>query len=291
VNYLCLLNDKTLVEKQTSGAALVQDLAVPPDWYASGSPIQGSSVDLHVGNILLPGKAGQDEGSADKPLQLYAIESGQTAIVSTLERLCLPNDIAAIGFPPSHVSVKGILMTNPGHVDPGYEGPLRFTVINMGKERYVLKAKDAIVTVLFLKLVQPCERGWVTRRDGKKGGPPTQNDINQLSPDFLDVQARAEKLVKEKIEDANIKLKRSEVKMAVIGTVVSAVLTAIVLSFLAWLSGLQDLKEKVATLQASQSVTNVQSQVDQLKRELNELKAAAAPPSQSNTKPKDTTTK
>jgi deoxycytidine triphosphate deaminase len=107
---------------------------------------------LHIGNIYLPGSIGSVNGSADKPVELFALEPGQTAIVSTVEELALTEEIAAIGFPPSKVSVQGLLMTNPGHIDPGYSGPLRFTVINMGKSSYVLRRNDAIVTVLFIQL-------------------------------------------------------------------------------------------------------------------------------------------
>ncbi|HXH11371.1 MAG TPA: hypothetical protein VNP04_16615 [Alphaproteobacteria bacterium] len=53
-------------------------------------------------------------------------------MVLTLEEFNLPGSIAVVGFPPSHVSFQGILMTNPGHVDPGYVGRMRFTVMKKG---------------------------------------------------------------------------------------------------------------------------------------------------------------
>src|SRR6266481_1005052 len=68
------------------------------------------------------------------------------------EELKMPDNFLDIGFPPSKVSVQGILMTNPGQVDPGYEGRLRFTVINMGSQDFVLREGDVIVSLILMEL-------------------------------------------------------------------------------------------------------------------------------------------
>jgi deoxycytidine triphosphate deaminase len=157
---MSLLDDRALVANVTgTGKPLVTNLkAKNGQWFDAESPIQACSVDLHIGKIFIPGKSGKDEGSQDSPLDLHTLESGQTAVVSTLEDLCLPHDISAIGFPPNRISVQGILMTNPGHIDPGYSGPMRFTIINMGKTHFVLRREDPIVTLLFMKLSQPVQK-------------------------------------------------------------------------------------------------------------------------------------
>lgn len=64
----------------------------------------------------------------------------------------MPAKLAGIGFPPTSVSAKGVLMTNPGHVDPGFIGHLQFTLINMGKDRFTLAQADRIVTLLLFEL-------------------------------------------------------------------------------------------------------------------------------------------
>jgi dCTP deaminase len=261
-----LLNDKSLLERQLANP-IINGLAVPKDWYAEDSPIQSSSVDLHIGKIFLPGKTGKAEGSADCPIELHALEPGQTAIVSTLEELCLPNDIGAFGFPPSRVSVTGLLMTNPGHVDPGYAGPLRFTVINMGKTDFVLRRNDSIVTLLFIKLIQAAEKDWLQRRGGRRGSTPKQSDLNLLSPDFLDVKSRAATAAKTEIEAAGIKLKAREV-------IVSLVSAALGAGLLGWITGIQDLKSKVDALEKSLNVTQVQQQVTDMDRRLKIIEQA-----------------
>jgi dCTP deaminase len=261
---VCLFGDKALVEN-IAGASTpwVIGLKRPDDWYGSDSPIQAASVDLHIGKIFVPGRTGEKEGSEHRPLTLHALEPGQTAIVSTLETLRLPSHIAAIGFPPSHISVKGLLMTNPGHVDPGYSGPMRFTVINMGKVDYTLSHGDQIVTLLFLQVSPVVQKNWVERHDGKSGRLPNQNDLDRLSPDFLDVGARAEAVAKIEVANEGIRLKRREI----IGSILAAVGSAVILAVLYSWSGVQDLKSKVAELDKSLSVTQLQQRVEQLEQE------------------------
>jgi dUTPase len=143
---MALLKDDELVPLVTGANPIVTDLPMPPalpappagaapdPWYGSKSPVQASSVDLHIGAILLPGVDEDDPGSVTKPQTDLALKFGHTVVITTQEQLNLPNSIAAFGFPPAHLSFRGLLMTNPGHVDPGYAGPMRFTVMNVGKE-------------------------------------------------------------------------------------------------------------------------------------------------------------
>src|SRR5580658_9219122 len=135
-----LLNDEMLCSYvNRPDPLLVKDLPEREDWFDKDSPVQPSSIDLHIGSILLPGtKLGMD-GSEERPLSTRSLGPGETAIITTLETLNLPSNVAAIGFPPSSVSKQGLLMTNPGHVDPGYVGPMHFTVINMGREEFSLR--------------------------------------------------------------------------------------------------------------------------------------------------------
>ena len=91
---------------------------------------------------------------------------GQTAVISTLETIDFPDNIAGIGFPPSHLSIRGLLITNPGHVDPGYKGKMTFTVINMAKDPIALiPEKMEIVTLLLFELDSNVKSGFTARRE------------------------------------------------------------------------------------------------------------------------------
>ena len=72
----------------------------------------------------------------------------------TAEKLSLPNDIAATAYAMNSQSSEGFLVLNPGHVDPGYEGPLEIKAVNLRKVPLALGIGDPIFTVIFQSLGQ-----------------------------------------------------------------------------------------------------------------------------------------
>jgi deoxycytidine triphosphate deaminase len=93
-----LLSDEALVSYVTGANPLVQGLEQPKDWYAQNSPVQPCSIDVRIGEISIPAS------NASRPVRSeteYILKPGETAVVTTLESLWLPSNIAAIGFSPS----------------------------------------------------------------------------------------------------------------------------------------------------------------------------------------------
>jgi deoxycytidine triphosphate deaminase len=162
-------------------------------WDSSGSPIQPCSIDLHVGEIFVPGVVADAVGSVSKGKTAHSLESGRSVVVQSLEKLCLPDDVGAIALPPSRISSKGIFIANFGHVDPGYEGHMRFTLINMGKEPYLFSKGDDVITILFFR-IEKTQSGWKVRNTSARA--ITQDEVNVLAEDFGDMDARVTKLVK-----------------------------------------------------------------------------------------------
>jgi dCTP deaminase len=195
---MSLLRDEDLIARinlDPPGVPYVEGLKLPSDPYSSDSPVQGTSLDLHIGNIYLPGKKKNELGGVDNPKSQHWLETGRTAVLTTKEKLRFPNDVAGFGFPPSTVSFQGLLMTNPGHVDPGYEGFMRFTVINMAKEPFELKRGDRIVRLLLFKLDAPVHAGYGARHP-EPSRLPNEEDISRLSEDFVNVDRRAKKIAR-----------------------------------------------------------------------------------------------
>src|SRR5271155_4044743 len=113
-----LLTDGQLRDELRANPNIIHGLDTA-DWSHLTSHIQPCSVDLHIGDIYLPG-----DSAPGLPGNLLArneltLATGQTAVLVTRERLNMARNWAAYGFPPSHVSAGGLLMTNPGHIDPG----------------------------------------------------------------------------------------------------------------------------------------------------------------------------
>jgi dCTP deaminase len=256
-----LLNDETLCEYVTRPDPLVKNLSAPKDWFAADSPVQPSSIDLHIGSIFLPGtKLGMD-GSEEKPLANHTLGPGETAIITTLETLELPGNIAAMGFPPSRISKQGILMTNPGHIDPGYSGPMHFTVINMGRQEFSLRNAEMIVTVLFFEMPSAAKRDYATRTGGTPFGPPRQEDINRLSADFLDVNNRATDVAAKEVASAGLRLEQFKARERIIVGIMT-LLVAAAGWFGAWVTGASELKVRIGKLEQAQAVTEASLSLD-----------------------------
>jgi dCTP deaminase len=127
---MMLLRDEEIYKLLKAEVPLITNVPTIQDDYGKDSWVQPASLDLHVGKIYVPEVNSEDFGGTKNPKPNCVLEPGHTAVVETKESLKLPPNIAAIGFPPSHVSAQGLLTTNPGHVDPGYVGHLSLTIIN-----------------------------------------------------------------------------------------------------------------------------------------------------------------
>ena len=232
---MSLLRDQDLIANLTAQAPTtpyVEGVEIPADPYSKDSPIQPSSIDLHIGGIYLPGTRKKDEGGEGNPKADHTLQTGETAVVTTKEKLKFPANIAGFGFPPSRVSFRGLLMTNPGHVDPGYEGVMRFTVINMAKEAYHLSSGDRIVRLLLFRMDSDAHTDW-KQRNPAGSGLPTQADINRLSKDFVDVESRAKRIAK-----------AQGVKVGLILTSAFALLGVVLQAHLIYRQDIEDLKKR-----------------------------------------------
>jgi len=260
-----LLKDDELNPLITGQNPIVTDHGYNDDWYAKVSPIQPCSIDLTIGNIYLPGVKRGERGRATTPEENVSLQRGQTAIITTRENLQLRPNLAAIGFPPSHVSFRGLLMTNPGHVDPGYVGPLHFTVINMGSREYELKRGDGIVTLLIFELSGPSHRDWQARGNPTPSPPIKQGSIDVLSKDFLDVERRAKKIT-------TTALTKASLFASVIAIAVSALIPVATAFYKPeWR---YDLEKQIAAVKESTSVAKTEARVTILETDLAAIKAA-----------------
>jgi dCTP deaminase len=268
-----LLSDTQLHAELTAHPDYIQGFNAA-DWTRSDSPIQPSSVDLHVGTIYCPG-----ESTPEAPDRLIArktlkLSTGQTAVITTQECLTFPLEWSAYGFPPSHLSAKGLLMTNPGHVDPGFSGKLRFTVINMSAEPFHLTEGDAIVTLLIHKLETPAEHGFNDRRTAdKKGalGDPTWNEVSVLAKDFVNVETRSKAIATDAIKANEAKTNRWTAGIAAVAAVLGIAATAIVNHF----SGVQALQNDVNDVKSKIEIVEVKNQIKTLSDRVTSLEKAA----------------
>lgn len=266
-----LLTDSDLVTEVTKNSPIIEDVPLPPggNWFANNSAVQPSSIDLHIGQIFLPEMKQGGPGREETPLQTWILQPGHTAVVATKERFVLPNNIAGIGFPPDSVSSQGILMTNPGHIDPGYNGILRFTLINMGSKPYPLRVMDPIVTILLFELTTAVHSDYAARRPGQIFGTTgIQRTLDRLSADFVDFERRAKRIAKTHIAKAAL-------WAATVPAVVSAIIALITAFAVSWFS--PSWKEPVQELRKDMAVLQTKADSLDFKTDLRVLQSKADP--------------
>jgi dCTP deaminase len=177
--------------------AYVMDGASAQPQQVDALQVRSASLDLTVGEIFIPGSSPDALGGSNSGKREHNLDQGHTAVIRTRELLRIGPRRAAIAFPPAHESLKGLLMTNPGHIDPGYEGPLHCTVINMGHDSYQLRRGSEIMRVLFFELddvaqAVPIPAGLPPPRNVPN--PITNELLSRLSIDFVDVEKRAQSI-------------------------------------------------------------------------------------------------
>src|SRR5581483_8187980 len=114
------------------------------------SSIQPASYDLRVGTIFREGQI--INGAHPDHAKQFSIQPGELVSIFTLEELRLPADTAGVAFAMNSLSSQGLLVLNPGHVDPGYEGPLTVKALNLRKTPISIYLGLPIFTLVLFKI-------------------------------------------------------------------------------------------------------------------------------------------
>jgi deoxycytidine triphosphate deaminase len=249
---------------------IASNIEIPTPPFGPQSSIQPSSLDLRIGTIFLPEAPEDEEGGMGSETIEHWLDPGHTAVVSTLEELRLPSHIAGFGFPPTRISANAILMTNPGHIDPGYIGYLSFTVINMGKRTFCLKRGDTIVTCLLMKLRYPVSLDYTAQGHGPKGSRPSRKEVDQLSRDFLNFSRRsteiADAVATERLEEIRRNTHRRD--LIAIGVGLVALLLALLPLYFAFLPPILELKEFSGEVRSTSRLKAIEQRLEQIERKL-----------------------
>jgi dCTP deaminase len=268
------LNDESLVKLITGVDPIIRDVPQPPggNWYGPDSAVQPLSVDLHIGEIHVPPKEPESTQRPQEPRSEYILRAGYTAIIKTGETLVIPSDMAGFGFPPADVSIKGLLMTNPGHVDPGYVGAMHFTVINMAREDYTLRRGDRIFTLLLVDLEEEVHSDYLKRRKGQVKQVSLKPALDRLCLDFANVESRAARIVDDAVSKAELSVKNLGHKVAIWVVVLGGFFTLLTAGFQYFKPGWTDLDRRITKIEAVQEAKNeADKRVDELSRRLDEF--------------------
>jgi len=144
---------------------------------------QPCSYDLRIGTIFRDGQIINEYH--EKANSKFIIPPGEIVSIATLEEIRLPNDVAATAFPINSQSRKGLMVLNPGHVDPGFNGFLTVKVINLRKVPLPISRGDKIFTIIFEGLPKPVSDPYTSNNPRhKREGFISQQDL-EVSPKSL----------------------------------------------------------------------------------------------------------
>ncbi len=150
---------------------------------AVNSSIQPASYDMRVGTIFRDGKIINDvHEERDRP---FMIQPGEIVSIFTMEELKIPANIVGVAFAINKWSSEGFLVLNPGHIDPGYEGPLTVKAINLRKAPISISRGQPIFTVIFQEIgsstTHPYPRPNQTRSERERSFHAREQEVGPAS--------------------------------------------------------------------------------------------------------------
>jgi deoxycytidine triphosphate deaminase len=240
------------------------------DFSGPRSQIQAASLDLTIGDIFIPGTDANKPGGSGSPHTKVCLREGRIAVIRTQESLALPSNLVALGFPPASLSIQGVLMTNPGQIDPGYRGPMHLTIINMSKEPLPLQRGQRVIRLIFAKLDAVPSADYQARHPDRVASPITDELLQALSIDFLNVEQRANDIVK----SAQV---RTGIWSAAIAAAVGIVVACLTTFIPRYFDRYYALESGLNTLAAKVDVATLKDRVDRLESAAKPAVAASAP--------------
>ena len=139
--------------------------------------IQPASVDIRLGNTF-----GVVEDSSTGIITLeseieyktiksdtYILLPGQFVLATTMEYVCLPDNLTAFVEGRSSLGRMGLFIQNAGWVDPGFKGEITLELFNANRCAIELKAGRRIGQLVFAEMDRAALKPYRGKYQGQKG--------------------------------------------------------------------------------------------------------------------------
>ncbi|MEO9805492.1 MAG: hypothetical protein ABJF04_19690 [Reichenbachiella sp.] len=140
---MAILNKHQLVKLAQSSELLGNDY--------DENNFQPSSYDLRIGALYKDKKIWSDSYPHKKKYNV-TVKPGEIVNMLTLEDVKIPNDCCGTVFAINRMSSRGFLILNPGHIDPGFHGPLSICAINLSNKNEILDLRQSVFTLILKRL-------------------------------------------------------------------------------------------------------------------------------------------
>jgi deoxycytidine triphosphate deaminase len=144
--------------------------------------LKSASYDLRAGTIYVDGEiisASHGTGS-----NKVAVKPSQIITLLTLEDVNIPNDCIGTVFALNSMSSTGFLILNPGHIDPGYKGPITICAINLSKQETFLFLGMPIFTIIISRLDSKLDKKELYQGNTFKVNERKEYEAKQLNKRF-----------------------------------------------------------------------------------------------------------
>jgi dCTP deaminase len=144
--------------------------------------VQPGSVDLRLGRLIKIDDPNADGGWRDHDLindGPYRLFQGEFILAATLERVVLPNVLAAVLAGKSSCARRGIQVEAAGWVDPGWDGELTFEITRFRRGASILEMGMPIAQIVFLSTLSPADKPYghkdrQSKYQGSRGPVPSR---------------------------------------------------------------------------------------------------------------------
>lgn len=144
-----ILSDKTIEELIENGR-----IDIEPD--ITDEQIQPASLDVRLGEECFETVNSRMRHSTGE----HAFQPSVPYLCETLERISLPNDIAAQLTGRSSVGRQGVIVhKTAGWIDPGFDGTITLEIMNFSTQTVSFEYGERIAQLVFFKLDKP-SRGY-----------------------------------------------------------------------------------------------------------------------------------
>ena len=146
------------------------------------------------------------------------IPPGQFGLLLTEEELSMPLDLLAFISIKASKKMSGLVNVSGFHVDPGFQGRLKFSVYNAGSEPIVLEVGEPLFPIWFYRLQEDNEDDYDGRHKGQ---------MNISSDDVMRLQGEVASPAALKKDIAELRATVVNWKTATVGALVTAVVTTL----------------------------------------------------------------
>ncbi|NND77870.1 MAG: hypothetical protein HKN39_06775 [Flavobacteriales bacterium] len=117
--------------------------------------LRGSSYDLRVGTVFNKNGNSKDKLYSyqnEKHDVVYEVAPSQIVMMLTQEEVYIPKNLCGTVYARNQESSKGFLILNPGHIDPGFSGPISICAINLSNVVKYITLGESMFTLLLHEL-------------------------------------------------------------------------------------------------------------------------------------------